>query len=79
MLGVVSGRRRQDTSLLLEAATRASGGVYLPANKATSAEALRQFGRQLAEAYGSPGALALDSWSQVVALLMHLGADRPPI
>lgn len=77
VLGVVSGRRRQGKSLLLEAATRASGGVYLPANEATSAEALRQFGRQLAEAYGSPGALALDSWSQAVALLMRLGADRP--
>lgn len=77
VLGVVSGRRRQGKSLLLDAAARASGGVYLPATESTSAEALRQFGRQLGEAHQGLGPLALDSWSDAVALLMRLGADQP--
>lgn len=76
-LAVVSGRRRQGKSVLLEAAARASGGVYLPAIEATSAEALRLLGQQLGEATGSPGPLAVDSWSQAADLLMTLGADGP--
>lgn len=77
VLGVVSGRRRQGKSLLLEAATRASGGVYLPATESTSAEALRHFGRQLGALLDSPAPLALDSWSDAVAAIMRLGAEQP--
>jgi len=42
-LGVVSGRRRQGKSFLLEALTEATGGIYFPALEATEAISLRQF------------------------------------
>jgi len=37
MLGVVSGRRRQGKSFLLEALASATGGLYFPAVEATEA------------------------------------------
>jgi hypothetical protein len=43
MLGVVSGRRRQGKSFLLEALTTATGGLYFPAVEATDAGSLRAF------------------------------------
>ena len=43
MLGVVSGRRRQGKSFLLEALTTATGGLYFPAVEATEAVSLRAF------------------------------------
>lgn len=76
-LAVVSGRRRQGKSVLLEAAVRAAGGVYLPAVESTSTEALRTLGQQLGEAMGSPGPLALRSWSDAVTMIMRLGAASP--
>ena len=74
-LAVVSGRRRQGKSVLLEAAARVSGGVYLPAVESTSAEALRQLGRQLGRATGSAGPLALRDWSEAVDVLLRLATD----
>ena len=76
-LAVVSGRRRQGKSVLLEAAARVSGGVYLPAVESTSAEALRQLGRQLGRATGSAGPLALGDWSQAVDVLLGLATQAP--
>ena len=76
-LAVVSGRRRQGKSVLLDAAVRAVGGVYLPAVESTGAEALRALGAQLGEATGSAGPLSLTSWSDAVAMIMRLGADSP--
>ena len=43
MLGVVSGRRRQGKSFLLEALTAATDGLYFPAVEATEAVSLRSF------------------------------------
>ena len=40
-LGVVSGRRRQGKSYLLEALCSATGGFYFVATEATEAESLR--------------------------------------
>lgn len=42
-LGVVSGRRRQGKSFLLEALTSAIGGIYFPSLEATETISLRQF------------------------------------
>ncbi|HUR02306.1 MAG TPA: ATP-binding protein, partial [Nonomuraea sp.] len=42
-LGVVSGRRRQGKSFLLQALAEATGGMYFAATEATEAESLRLF------------------------------------
>ena len=46
-LGVVSGRRRQGKTFLLDAACQAAGGFYFGATEATAAESLRRLGAQL--------------------------------
>ncbi|MGH3275509.1 MAG: hypothetical protein ACRDNZ_14455 [Streptosporangiaceae bacterium] len=43
MLGIVSGRRRQGKSFLLEALTSVTGGLYFPALEETEAVSLRTF------------------------------------
>ncbi len=48
-LGVVTGRRRQGKSFLLEAACEQTGGFYFQATEATVAESLRFFGTRLSE------------------------------
>ena len=46
-LGVVSGRRRQGKSFLLEAACEQAGGFYFSAQEATDAESLALIGDAL--------------------------------
>lgn len=46
-LGVVSGRRRQGKSFLLQALTESVGGLYFAATEATEAESLRLFTESL--------------------------------
>ncbi|WP_240506479.1 ATP-binding protein [Thermoactinospora rubra] len=52
-LGVVSGRRRQGKTFLLEALTRQAGGFYFGATEATEAESLALFSSALAEFAGA--------------------------
>ena len=78
-LAVVSGRRRQGKSVLLEAAARASGGIYLPAVESTGTESLRRLGQQLGEVTSSVGSLALRSWAEAVEVLLRLGTDGPKL
>ena len=46
-LGVVSGRRRQGKTFLLDAACRAAGGFYFGATEAADAESLRRISAAL--------------------------------
>ncbi len=46
---VVSGRRRQGKTFLLDAACRAAGGFYFGATEATHAESLRRISTALTE------------------------------
>jgi AAA+ ATPase superfamily predicted ATPase len=46
-LGIVSGRRRQGKSFLLEAVCQQTGGFYFSAPEATNAESLAQIGGAL--------------------------------
>lgn len=46
-MGVVSGRRRQGKSFLLQSLAEATGGLYFAATEATEAESLRGFARAL--------------------------------
>src|SRR5258708_12086087 len=54
-VGVVSGRRRQGKSFLLEAACQQAGGFYFSAQEATEAEALSLIGAALTS-YLNPAA-----------------------
>src|ERR1700735_4697627 len=46
-LAVVSGRRRQGKTFLLDALSKADGGFFFEATEATDTESLRQIGAQL--------------------------------
>ncbi|GAA1692677.1 ATP-binding protein [Glycomyces endophyticus] len=61
-LGIVSGRRRQGKTFLLQSLTRATGGFYFAAEEATEAESLAQLGTALAAYLRTPGTFAFTSW-----------------
>ena len=76
LLGVVSGRRRQGKSLLLQALVEQAGGVYIAATELTGREALRAFESGIGGARGgSP--LRLDNWSEAIDQLLLLSVDHP--
>ncbi|MFF2331080.1 MULTISPECIES: ATP-binding protein [unclassified Streptomyces] len=76
-LGVVSGRRRQGKSFLLDSLARAAGGFYFCAYEATEAESLRRFGEELGQYTGAAGPLRFDRWEQCVDALLALGREKP--
>jgi AAA+ ATPase superfamily predicted ATPase len=76
-LGIVSGRRRQGKTYLLDAVCRAGGGFYFGATEATSTESLRRLSAELT-AYLSPATpVHLVGWEEAVDALLALGAERP--
>ncbi|MFB9238571.1 ATP-binding protein, partial [Plantactinospora siamensis] len=76
-LGVVSGRRRQGKTFLLDAACRAAGGFYFGATEATDAESLRRLGAALTAHRRPPSPYHFADWAEAVDALLALGADRP--
>lgn len=79
-LGVVSGRRRQGKTFLLDALCRATGGFYFAATEATEAESLRQFGAALARYIRQPTPYRFAHWEEAVQTLMSLPApDGEPL
>ncbi|MEV0615293.1 DUF234 domain-containing protein [Nonomuraea sp. NPDC050404] len=77
-LGVVSGRRRQGKTFLLEALCEATGGFYYSATETMpSREALRQLGDAVGRHVGSPGKIRFAHWEEAIDALLSLGADRP--
>ncbi|MGH3328623.1 MAG: AAA family ATPase [Streptomycetales bacterium] len=77
LLGVVSGRRRQGKTFLLDALCEATGGFFFAATEATESESLRQLGHALAEHVRAPAPLHLDSWPQAFDILLDLGRHKP--
>jgi uncharacterized protein len=75
-LGVVSGRRRQGKSYLLQALAAATGGVYFPALEVTEAVALRLFSDELIRFTGAPVRPFRD-WLEAIPHLFRLAGDRP--
>jgi AAA+ ATPase superfamily predicted ATPase len=78
MLGVVSGRRRQGKSFLLEALTSANGGLYFPALEETEAVSLRAFSTALVR-QGIPVSRPLQGWGDAIALLLSAVRDQPRV
>ncbi|MBO0807717.1 MAG: hypothetical protein J2P32_05370, partial [Actinobacteria bacterium] len=76
MLGVVSGRRRQGKSFLMEALTSATGGLYFPALQQTEALTLRSFTAALIR-QGVAVSQPLRSWEDAITLLFSGVRDHP--
>ncbi|MQS08957.1 ATP-binding protein [Streptomyces sp. IF17] len=76
-LGVVSGRRRQGKTYLLDALTRATGGFMFTATEAAERDALDRLGEDLAHHLGEPVPLRFDGWHQAITRLLHT-TDREP-
>src|SRR6266496_2953097 len=67
-LGIVSGRRRQGKTYLLDAVARAVGGFFFTATDSTESEALARFGQAVA-AHTGGGRYAFDNWDEALARL----------
>lgn len=76
-LGVVSGRRRQGKSFLLQALAEATGGFYYAALEASTAESLRLLGEDMARYTGASAPPHPADWSEALELLFDLAAERP--
>ncbi|MEU6378234.1 ATP-binding protein [Streptomyces sp. NPDC046909] len=76
-LGVVSGRRRQGKTFLLDAACRAAGGFYFGATEATDAESLRRISAALTEHSRPASPYHFASWAEAIDALLALGRERP--
>jgi AAA+ ATPase superfamily predicted ATPase len=77
-LGVVSGRRRQGKTYLLEALTRECGGFYFGATEATETESLALFSAALSEHLASAIPIRFADWDEAVTFLFS-GAVREPV
>jgi uncharacterized protein len=74
-LGVVSGRRRQGKSYLLQALAAVAGGIYFPALEVTEAVSLRLFADALIRFTGSPVPPFRD-WLEAIPYLFRAVGDR---
>jgi uncharacterized protein len=74
-LGVVSGRRRQGKSYLLQALAAATGGIYFPALEVTEAVSLRSFADELVRFSGSPVPPFRD-WLDAFPYLLRITGDQ---
>nr|BFE82574.1 hypothetical protein GCM10020093_051750 [Planobispora longispora] len=74
-LGVVSGRRRQGKSYLLQALAGSMGGIYFPALEVTEAVALRLFADELIRFTGAP-VPAFRDWIDAIPYLFGVVRDR---
>ncbi|MBT2487474.1 ATP-binding protein [Streptomyces sp. ISL-96] len=76
-LGVVSGRRRQGKSFLLQALAEATGGFYYAAVEASAAESLHLLGEAVSRYTGAAVPPRPANWQEALDLLFDLAADRP--
>jgi len=76
-LGVVSGRRRQGKSFLLEAVCQQAGGFYFSAQEATEAESLALIGAALTHYLDPVAPIVPAGWTAVIDILLRLGRDGP--
>ncbi|MFI7134609.1 ATP-binding protein [Nonomuraea sp. NPDC050153] len=76
-LGVVSGRRRQGKSFLLQALAEATGGMYFAATEATEAESLRLFTEALTRFTRQVVEIPFRDWNDAVPYTFRAFRDRP--
>jgi AAA+ ATPase superfamily predicted ATPase len=70
-LGIVSGRRRQGKTYLLDALTTAADGFFFAAADSTEAESLADFGQVLASRTGG-GRYAFGGWDEALRRLFEI-------
>lgn len=75
-LGVVSGRRRQGKTYLLDALVRETSGFYFGATQATETESLRLFADELGRYLATPTPLRFTDWDEAVRYLFAACAGR---
>lgn len=73
-LGIVSGRRRQGKTYLLDALVEVVGGFFFTATEATEMEALERFGRAVAK-YAGGGRYAFRDWEEALDRLFAVVGD----
>jgi AAA+ ATPase superfamily predicted ATPase len=73
-LGIVSGRRRQGKTFLLDALADAVGGFFFTATDATEIEALEGFGEAVAS-YAGGGRYAFRDWGEALERLFAVVGD----
>ncbi len=78
-LGVVSGRRRQGKTYLLQALVEQTGGLYFGATQATETESLSLFAAALAQHLGATAPPRFDSWDDAVRYLFFLPPSAGPL
>jgi uncharacterized protein len=71
-LGVVSGRRRQGKTFLLEALAQATGGLYFGATEATEFESLHLFADEVGAWVDTAVPLRFASWDEAIRFLFSL-------
>lgn len=76
-LGVVSGRRRQGKTFLLEGVCDSAGGFYFGATEAADAESLRRVGAALTARLSPPSPFHFADWTEAIDVLLTLGASQP--
>lgn len=76
-LGIVSGRRRQGKTFLLDAITEQSDGFMFTATQTTQADSLHQIGLQLARYLGEPTPFRFADWDEAITRLMRVATSGP--
>jgi uncharacterized protein len=78
-LGVVSGRRRQGKSYLLQALAQETGGLYFAATEATEAESLRLFADTLVRHTREPVEQPFRDWNDAIRHLFRQVHGEPTV
>jgi AAA+ ATPase superfamily predicted ATPase len=78
LLGVVSGRRRQGKSFLLEALSTATNGLYFPALEETEAVSLRSFAAALVR-HGIAVDRPFQDWGDAISRMLSASRDQPRV
>jgi AAA+ ATPase superfamily predicted ATPase len=76
-LGIVSGRRRQGKTFLLDALTVQADGFMFTAAETTEADSLHEFGEALAAYLEDPVPFRFANWDEAITRLMRIAADGP--
>ncbi len=74
-LGIVSGRRRQGKTYLLDALAEQTGAFFFAATESTERETLERFGRAVA-AFGGGGRYAFHDWEEALERLFAVVGNR---
>lgn len=78
-LGVVSGRRRQGKTFLLEALSTETGGFYFGATQAAESESLYLFAQAIAARFDVPVVPRFASWDEAMTYLFAVHTGGPVV